>query len=121
MLPSCLHIDVDKCNRETRILVSYYGKMCSSVTDVAKWSPYIVAKELISSDFSLELQSIKSHSKQVQMLLQHIIGPVEGGNVQVFYDFVDVMQQHGVLPTKQLAMEMRNDSKVSLLSVVYFG
>ena len=97
--------------------------MCKSVTDATKLSPHIVSKGLISTDFSMELHSIESHSKQVEKLLQCIIGPVEGGNVQVFYDFLDVLQQYGLLPTKQLAMEMKSDlnTKVSLFSVLCIG
>ena len=66
----------------------------------------------------MRLHSIESHSKQVEMLLQYIIGPVDGGNIQVFYDFLDVMQHYGISSTKKVAMEMKSDlNKVSLLGV----
>ena len=108
-----------KNDKEKFIINQYYGQLCKGVTDVANWSPYCVAKGLISSDFSLKLQSIKSFSEQAEMLLQCITGPVEAGNVKVLYVLLDIMEQHGVSATKQLATEIKDrlNAKVSLLHI----
>ena len=89
------------------MLIKYYERLCSTITDVNKIAPHCVTKKIISPHDHVELYGITNQSKQVTMLLHHITGPVEAGSPQVFYDLLDIMEQHGLQATQQLATEIK--------------
>lgn len=102
-----LCIGISSINKEHEMLIKYYERLCSTVTDVNKIALHCVTKKIISPHDHVELCGITNQSKQVTMLLHHITGPVEAGNPQVFYDLLDIMEQHGLQATQQLATEIK--------------
>ena len=102
-----MYVGISTVNKEHEVLIKYYEKLCSIITDVNKIAPHCVTKKIISPHDHVELYGITDRSKQVMMLLYHITGPVEAGSPQVFYDLLDIMELYGLQATKQLAIEIK--------------
>ena len=102
------------------MLMEYYEKLCSVVRDVNEIAPHCVTKKIISPQDHIRLCNIKDRCEQVAMLLDHIIGPVEAGSFQVFYDLLDIMELHGLQATQQLAAEIKRSLNIELCYIQSF-
>ena len=79
-------------------------------------SQYLVSADVISFQDDEEICAAKTSFERSTILLQRLVGPLESGNTFGFYQLLQVMEEHGINATKDLAAEMR--SRLSSLCVI---
>ena len=85
------------------------SKLCDILTDIENLLPHFVDENVIKFGDLEEINTVVPSTKKhkVQKLMVHISGPLEGGNTEVFYIMLRIMEEYGHLATQQLAKEMR--------------
>ena len=81
--------------------------MCTNITDVNNFAHYLVTLRVITPQDEKELRETKPESLQVRKLLDRIVGPVESGRPEVFYNLLNVMEVYGLQPTHLLAIDIK--------------
>ena len=99
-------------NREKDILIKHYSDIHNIVRDSKEIAPYCVSEKIITPQDDRDIHNTEDPSKQVNILLHRIIGPVQAGNPQGFYRLLDIMEQHGLKPTQQLATEIKQSLNI---------
>ena len=78
-----MYVGTSNNNKEHKVLINYYNKLCSIIRDVNEIDPHCVTRKLISPQDHIKLYNIKHQSEQVVVILDHIIGPVKAGSPKV--------------------------------------
>ena len=102
-----LVIGTPKNNKEYEAFIKYYSDLHTTITDVKEIAPHCVSKKIILPRDMRKLLDTKDSSEQVSIILDRIMGPLEAGRPQGFYDLLDVMNQHGLQATQELAAEIK--------------
>ena len=89
--------------KELSVFQKYYAKLCSTVTDINNLLKYFVSQRIINIDDEEEIKSVVIASEKVRKLLLHISGPLRANNTEGFYIMLDIMKEHGMRATQQLA------------------
>ena len=93
--------------KECNIFQNYYPKLCNTLVDIDNLLPYFVQENIIQVD---DLEAIKAKTRttdKVEKLLQFISGPLRAGNVRSFYSLLNIMEEHGIQTTKELATAVK--------------
>ena len=105
-------------NKELDVLKEYYPKLISTITDIDNLLAYCVQEKIIGFSEEGQIRHIQGQPDKVKSLLEHISGPLEGGNDRGFYKFLDIMKSEGKQATKDLALSMEQSlSNYSTLTV----
>ena len=118
MLASCyhiMHVYVASviCNLEVavdndrKVFKSNYDKFCNTITDVENLLKYFIAENIITTDDQSEIFATPRPSQKVALLMKHISGSLEAGNIKLFRMTLDIMEKHGTVGTKQLALSIK--------------
>ena len=111
----CLEVDVAEpmletstvtVNRELDVLKKNYPKLTSTLTDIDNLLAYCVQEKIIGFPEEDQIRYTKGQPDKVKSSLKHIYGPLEGGNDNGFYKFLDIMKSEGKQATKDLAHSM---------------
>ena len=93
--------------KEEKIFSEHYSTFCSTVTDIDNLLKYFVQERVIKSEEQDEINALVKTPEKVQRLLKHIAGPLEAGDSKGFYTMLDIMENHGVQATKDLAVSLK--------------
>ena len=93
--------------KERNVFTEHYSIFCNTLTDIDNLLKYFVQEKVIKSDDQDEINSLVKKSEKVQKLLKHIVGPLEAGDSKGFYTMLDIMENHGVQATKDLADSLK--------------
>ena len=93
--------------KEDKIFSEHYSTFCSTLNDIDDLLKYFVQEEVIKSDDQDEINALTETPEKVQKLLKHISGPLEAGDSKGFYIMLDIMDNHGVQATKELANSLK--------------
>ena len=93
--------------KEDKIFNEHYSTICSTLTDIDNLLKYLVQEDVIKSDDQDEINALTETPEKVQKLLKHICGPLEAGDSKGFYTMLDIMENHGVQATKDLADSLK--------------
>jgi len=94
--------DTDK-----EVFRSNYCKFCNTMTDIENLLKYFVSVNIITTDDQSEILAPPKLTSKVTLLLTHISGPLEAGDTKPFRMMLDVMEKHGTIATKSLAISMK--------------
>ena len=89
------------------LFIKEYGTLCDTIQDIDSLLQYFVTKRIIKIEDSEEFESITKTSDKVKRLLRIIQGPLKSGYTDGFYTMLDIMEEHGVQATKNLAIEIK--------------
>jgi len=106
-------------SREMELFKEYYPKLCNTMTDIKNLLQYFVQKNIIKLEDQDTIGSEIKSCDQVKAFLKHISGPLQGGNTEIFYTMLDIMEVNGVEATKQLANELKITLKQQFSGKVY--
>ena len=109
--PSCVCVGGSK---EHEVLIDNVDNLCSTLVDIDELMPKFVTKRMITMEMAAIIRKAGTPREKVQKLLEYITGPVEAGKVKVFYNLLDIMEEHGLEATQELAEEMRNQLNVKV-------
>ncbi|XP_065910152.1 uncharacterized protein [Dysidea avara] len=94
--------------KECIVLRTHYSKLCNTLVDVDNLLSHFVQEGIISANDLQELKAMTRIDSKVQKLLHHVSGPLQSGNVKNFNAMLTIMEEHGTIATKDLAITMRN-------------
>ena len=94
--------DTDK-----KVFRSNYYKFCNTMTDIENLLKYFVTTNIITTDDQSEILAPPKLTSKVTLLLRHISGPLEAGDTKTFRMMLDIMEKHGNLATKSLAISAK--------------
>ena len=96
--------------KEEEVYIKHYPTLCNTITDIDGLLPYFVQENVIGTDNLAEIKAAIPSTKKsrVENLLTYISGPLKGGNTQVFYIMLSVMENHGNKATQQLSKQIRS-------------
>ena len=92
-------------SKECEVFRKNYPTLISTLTDIDNLLPHFVGKNIIG--FQEDVSTNKAPTEKIKRLLQHISGPLEGGNHKGFYTLLDIMESKGIQATKDLAENMK--------------
>jgi len=98
-------------SKEKEVFTVNYAKFCSTLTDIENLLKYFVEEKVINVEDLREINSKIKVSEKVSKLLQHISGPMEGGNSKGLYTLLHIMERHGTQATKDLANRLLDTLK----------
>jgi len=93
--------------KEEEIFMEYYSKLIM-IVDIDSLLPYFLQENIITMGDFEEIMTISRPKEKVQVLLQHISGPLQDGYVNTFHVMLNVMETHGIQATRELAGTMRS-------------
>jgi len=94
--------------KECIVLRAHYSKLCKTLVDVDNLLPHFVQEGIISENDLQELKAMTRIDSKVEKLLQYVSGPLQAGNLKNFYTMLTIMEEHGMITTKELATTMKN-------------
>ena len=94
-------------DNDKKVFKSHYHKFCDTLTDIENLLKYFITENIINSDDQSEILATPRPSQKVVLLLKHISGPLEAGSTKPFRMMLDIMEKHGILGTKHLAISVR--------------
>ena len=97
---------------EYKVFKESYGFL-RNILSAQNLSQYLVSADVITFQDEEEICAARTSSAKATILLQKLAGPLESGNTFGFYQLLQVMEGHGNIATKDLAIKMR--SRVSSL------
>ena len=74
--------------------IHYFSQIVTSISAVAL-SPYFVQQNIISPSEQLEIFNATLRNKAASLLLSNISSALKAGITKVFYNFLDITEQHG--------------------------
>ena len=77
------------------------------MTDIENILKYFVTVNIINTDDQSEILAPPRLTSKVTLLLTHISGPLEAGDTKPFRLMLDIMEKHGNLATKALAISVK--------------
>jgi len=77
------------------------------MTDIENLLKYFVTTNIITIDDQSEILDPPTITRKVTLLLRHISGPLEAGDHKPFRMMLDIMEKHGNLATKSLAISAK--------------
>ena len=92
---------------EKEIMTTHYSKLCSTLSDIDNLLPHFVDKKIIHINDLQQIQANVLSTKKVEKLMEHISGPLEAGNTEVFYTMLRIMKRYGHQATQKLADQIR--------------
>ena len=94
--------------KEEEVYIKHYPTLCDTITDLDGLLPYFVQENVIGTDDLAEINAItpSTMKSRVEKLLTYISGPLKGGNTQVFYIMLSIMENHGNQATQQLSKQI---------------
>ena len=103
---------ISKTSREiaeadNEVFTSVYPTLCSTMTDIGNLLKYFVAENIINTDYQSVIMASPSTSDKVRLLSEHISGPLRAGNSKPFRMMLDIMEKHGSMATKELAIRVK--------------
>jgi len=101
-------LSVQQCSREYEVFIQHFSQIVNSLSAQAL-SPYFVAQNIISPEDQLEILTITSPRRAASLLLSRISSAVEAGVNESFYRFLDILEQHGNVDSKQVLFTIRRD------------
>ena len=90
---------------EYTVFKEYYGSL-KNILSAQNLSQYLVSADVISFQDEEEICAAKISSAKSAILLQKLVGPLQSGNTYGFYQLLQVMEGHGNIATKDLAIKM---------------
>ena len=94
-------------SKEKNVFTEHYSIFCDAVVDIDNLLKYFVEKKIIKSEDQDEINTLVKKTEKVKKLLKHITGPLEAGDSKGFYTMLDIMENHGVQATKDLAVSLK--------------
>ena len=76
------------------MFIHYFSQIVTSISAVAL-SPYFVQRNIISPSEQLEIFDAASPNKRACLLLSNVSSALKAGINEVFYQFLDITEQHG--------------------------
>ena len=83
-----------------------YAKLCETIKDIDNLIKHFVAKQIISTDIAEAFDAFTT-SEKIKRLVRMIEGPLKSGDTNGFYTMLDIMEEHGVQATKNLAIDIK--------------
>jgi len=93
--------------KDKEVFSSNYFKFCNSMTDIENLLKYFITATIINTDDQSEILAPPKLTSKVTLLLKHISGPLEAGDTKPFRMMLDIMEKHGNLATKTLAISVK--------------
>ena len=93
-------------NKENDVLTENYSKLIHIFTDINSLLAYFVEKKIIGFPQEKEILAYNLQPDRVKALIQHIQGPLEGGDTKGFYCLLEIMKSKGKQATRDLAESM---------------
>ena len=106
--------------KESNIFTEHYSIFCDTLTDIDNLLKYFVQEKVIKSDDQDEINALVKKSEKVQKLLKHIAGPLEAGDSKGFYTMLDIMENHGVQATKDLADSLKIVLSKGIVTIIFY-
>ena len=94
-------------DKDKGVFTSNYTKFCNIIMDLENLLKYFVTASIINIDDQSEILAPPRQTDKVTLLLRHISGPLEAGDTKPFRMMLDIMEKHGNLATKTLAIEIK--------------
>ena len=104
---STLQFDDKMSCKESSVFTKHYSIFCDTLTDIDNLLKYFVQEKVIKPEDQDEINALVKKTEKVQKLLKHIAGPLEAGDNKGFYTMLDIMENHGVQATKDLADSLK--------------
>ena len=93
--------------KDLEVFRSNYSNYCNEMTDIDDLLKYFISANIINTDDQSEIFANPRLTKKVSLLLNHISGPLEAGDIKPFRMMLDIMEKHGNLSTKTLAISVK--------------
>ena len=77
------------------------------MTDIENILKYFVTVNIINTDDQSEILAPPRLTSKVTLLLAYISGPLKAGDTKPFRLMLDIMEKHGNLATKALAISVK--------------
>ena len=99
---------------ECQVFIQYYSQIVNNMS-AKSLCPHFVAKNIILSENQDEIVSATSSKKAAMLLLSSISCALETEIVESFYKFLDIVEQHGNVDSRDVALAIRRKlSKLKL-------
>jgi len=96
--------EIAEADRE--VFTSAYSRL-STMTDIDNLLKYFVTENLINFEDQRVIIADPRTSEKARLLLEHISGPLQAGNIKPFRMMLDIMEKHGNQATKELAISVK--------------
>jgi len=87
------------------------------MTDIENLLKYFITANIINTDDQSEILAPPKLTSKVTLLLKHISGPLEFGDTKPFRMMLDIMEKHGNLATKSLAISVKKCLMTSTIGI----
>jgi len=77
------------------------------MTDIDNLLKYFVTESVINVEDQRVIIANPRTSEKARLLLEHISGPLQAGNSKPFRMMLDIMEKHGNIATKELAISVK--------------
>ena len=88
------------------MFIHYFSQIVTSISAVAL-SPYFVQRNIISPSEQLEIFNANLPNKAACLLLSNISFALKAGITKVFYQFLDIAEQHGNIDSVSVTNAIR--------------
>ena len=121
MLYFLIIIASDSPAKDKTVFKANYDKFCNAITDIENLLKYFVTDDIISTDDQREILATIRLTNKVALLLTHISGPLEAGDNKPFRMMLKIMEKHGNLATKELAILVKERLATAMKGNYYFS
>jgi len=91
---------------ECDVFIQYYSQIVNNMS-AKSLCPYFVAKNIILPEHQEEIMSTTSSKRSAMLLLRTISCALETGIVEGFYKFLEIIEQHGNVDSKNVVLAIR--------------
>ena len=108
-----LHVyytDLGHCSAEYEVVIHFYSQIVCCIS-AKTLSPHFVVENIISSEDHLEISNVPSTVKAAALLLCKISCSLRAGSTEVFYKFLDIIEQYGGIDSKTVTTAIRKKLK----------
>ena len=99
---------------DDKVFRSHYSHFCNAITDIQSLTQHFVAESIIDINDISDIRDTPRQPEQVKRLLKLISGPLEAGNSKPFRIMLDIMEKHGIMGTKLLAIAVKKQIKTGV-------
>ena len=91
---------------EYEVFIEFFSQIVDVIPTVAL-SGHFVQEKIILPEDQLEIFKVTLPSKAAGLLLNKISIPLKAGDINIFYQFLDITEQHGNIDSKTLIDDIR--------------
>ena len=94
-------------SKENDVFTENYSNFCNILTDIENLLQYFVQEKIIKPEDQDDIKIPAKTQDKVKNLLKYIADPLQAGNSKGFYTMLNIMENHGIQATKDLAESLK--------------